>query len=436
MTMKTKPHMFALLVLACSMVSAPGQQDTWTRFRGPNGSGISDARTIPMKWTAKDYNWTVKLPGAGSSSPVVWGNRIFLTCNDAQPAVRRIVCLDTRDGRVRWFRDYVHPRYAMHRDNDFASATPSVDADGVVLTWSTPGRLVMLALDLEGREQWRKDLGPYVGLHGSASSPVIVDDLVILANDQMNPVVMKRHLPKNASMTPGDSFLIAVDRATGDTRWKLKRRTVLAGYATPCLRRPEGGDAELVFTGTAHGITGVDLATGKVNWEIPGLFSSRTVGSPQLHGDLVFASHGAGLSGQRFVAVRARYRGGTVKPALAYEVTRSVPLVPSCLVKDGLLFLWTGGGIVTCLDAATGREHWRERVGGSYYCSPVWVDGRLYCISKEGDVVIIAADKVYRFLAKVPLGEKCFSVPAIAGGVMYLRTQSQLFSLGGAPEKK
>jgi outer membrane protein assembly factor BamB len=117
-------------------------------------------------------------------------------------------------------------------------------------------------------------------------------------------------------------------------------------------------------------------------------------------------------------------------------VTRSVPLVPSGLVKDGLLFLWTGGGIVTCLDAATGREHWRERVGGSYYCSPVWVDGRLYCISKEGDVVIIAADKVYRFLAKVPLGEKCFSVPAIAGGVMYLRTQSQLYSLGGNPEKK
>jgi outer membrane protein assembly factor BamB len=317
----------------------------------------------------------------------------------------------------------------MHRDNDFASATPTVDAHGVVVVWSTPDQLLMLALDHDGKEQWRRDLGPYKGIHGSASSPVIVDGLVVLANDQMNPVRMAKYLPKNASMVPGKSFLIAVDRKTGKTRWKVNRRTELAGYATPCVRQTEDGP-ELIFTGTAHGITGIDLATGKVNWEIDNVFASRTVGSPQLHGDLVFASHGAGLSGQRFVAVRAKRDGDSVKPVVAWEVKRAVPLVPSCLVKDDLLFLWSGAGIVTCLDAATGRQHWRERVEGDYYCSPVWIDGRLYCVSKAGDVIIIAAKKTYKFLAKVPLGEKCFAVPAIAGGVMYFRTQSQLFSLG------
>ena len=417
-----------LCCLLCLVPSVAAQE--WTRFRGPNGTGISQATTIPTKWTAQDYNWTVKLPADGSSSPVLWGDRIFLTTSDKKTAMRSVVCLSTQDGSSLWQHDFPGTTFRMHRDNDFASATPSVDKDGLVLVWSTPEQVLMLALDLDGKEMWRRDLGPFPGLHGSASSPVIVDNLVILANDQMNPQRMARYLPKDASMIPEKSFLIAVDRQTGQTRWQVDRKTELAGYATPCVRHLAGGKPELIFTSTAHGITSVDLATGAINWEIDRVFASRTVGSPQLHGDLVFGSHGAGLAGQRFVAVRPERKEGRITPVVAYEVTRAVPLVPSCLVKDDLLFLWAGNGIVTCLDAATGKQHWRERVGGQYYCSPVWVDGRLYCVSKSGDVRVIAADRTYRSLATVSLGESANAVPAIAGGVMYLRTQSQLFSLG------
>ncbi|MFP6692644.1 MAG: PQQ-binding-like beta-propeller repeat protein, partial [Pirellulales bacterium] len=203
------------------------------------------------------------------------------------------------------------------------------------------------------------------------------------------------------------------------------------GYATPCVRRMDGGRPEVIFTGTAHGITSVDLATGKVNWEINDVFASRTVGSPQLHGDLVFASHGAGVAGQRFVAVRPKRVGDIIKPDVAYEFTRVVPLVPSFVVKDGLLFLWTDSGIVTCVDAPTGKMHWRQRIGGAFYSSPVWVDHRLYGVSRQGEVVVIAAEKTYKPLARIPLGEKCFAVPAVSGGVMFFRTQSRLFSLGG-----
>jgi outer membrane protein assembly factor BamB len=178
-------------------------------------------------------------------------------------------------------------------------------------------------------------------------------------------------------------------------------------------------------------MTGVDLATGKINWEIKGILNSRVVGSPQLYQDLVFGSYGSGLSAQRLVAVRAPRKGGVKKPKVAYNVSQSPPLVPSCLIKDDLLFLWTDSGIVSCLDAATGKRHWRERVGGNYYCSPVWIDGRLYCTSKEGDVVVVAADKTFKLLAKNPLGEKSFAIPAVAHGVMYQRTQTKLFSLGG-----
>ncbi|MFP6613427.1 MAG: PQQ-binding-like beta-propeller repeat protein [Pirellulales bacterium] len=431
MTNRCLRHLIVVTCLACLGTLAVAEENQWTRFRGPNGTGISDARTIPTQWTNADYNWIAKLPGTGSSSPVVWQDRLFLTCVDKPAATRSVLCIGTGNGQIRWRRDFPYKGYPTHQDNDVASATPTVDADGVVVVWSTPDQLLMLAFDLDGKPMWQRDLGPYKGLHGSASSPIIVDDVVILANDQMDPVRMARYLPKNASMVPGKSFLIAVDRKTGKTRWKVSRRTELAGYATPCVRRMDGGRPEVIFTGTAHGITSVDLATGKVNWEINDVFASRTVGSPQLHGDLVFASHGAGVAGQRFVAVRPKRVGDIIKPDVAYEFTRVVPLVPSFVVKDGLLFLWTDSGIVTCVDAPTGKMHWRQRIGGAFYSSPVWIDHRLYGVSRQGEVVVIAAEKTYKPLARIPLGEKCFAVPAVSGGVMFFRTQSRLFSLGG-----
>ena len=429
--MRFKAALLALFFAPLFAAHADDEKNEWTRFRGPNGSGISGAQSIPVKWTAKEYNWTIALPGDGSSSPVVWKEKLFVTCNDRTKSIRSVVCVNATDGKILWRRDFPYVSYRMHRDNDFASSTPTVDGDGVVVVWSMPKQLLMLALDLEGKELWRRDLGPYVGIHGSASSPIIADGLVVLANDQMDPKVMKRFLPKDASMVPEKSFLIAVDRMTGKTRWKIDRRTVLAGYSTPCVRQTGGGAPEVVFSGTAHGMTGVDLATGKINWEIKGILNSRVVSSPQLYQDLVFGSYGSGLSAQRLVAVRAPRKGGVKEPKVAYNVSQSPPLVPSCLIKDDLLFLWTDSGIVSCLDAATGARHWRERVGGNYYCSPVWIDGRLYCTSKEGDVVVLAADKTFKLLAKNPLGEECFAIPAVAHGVMYQRTQTKLFSLGG-----
>lgn len=412
------------LVLPCSDSAA----QEWTRFRGPNGSGIATATGIPVTWTANDYNWQVGLPVQGSSSPVLWGKRLFLTGDRAEDGHRSILCVDADSGRIQWRRDDRLERHHLHRDNDFASATPCVDEDGVIFVWSTPEQVRMTALSLDGQELWRRDLGPFKGLHGSGSSPVIADGLVLLANDQMDPKRFAFYLPQGTPMEPGKSFLIALDRKTGETRWTVDRRSELAGYATPCIRR-SGGRAEAIFTGTAHGITAVDLKSGRISWEIDRLWDDRTVSSPQLFGDLVFGSFGKGLAGQRLVAVRPE-GPGSAKGALVYDVTNSVPLVPSFLVKDGLLYLWADGGVVTCLDAATGGQHWRERVGGEFYSSPIWIQGRLYCISKLGQVVVLAAGRTFEVLARTELGEKTFATPAVADGVMYLRTQSRLYSLG------
>jgi len=421
---------FLLLVPALMLyVCADATADEWTRFRGPNGSGISTATGIPVTWTDDDYRWQVDLPVQGSSSPVLWGGQIFLAGDDAENGRRSLLCIDVDSGDIQWRRDDPFEPHYLHRDNDFASGTPCVDEHGVIVVWSTPDQMLMIAFGLDGQEQWRRDLGRYKGLHGSSSSPIIADGLIVLANDQMDPQRFSFYLPEDTNMDPGKSFLIALERETGETRWKIDRKSELAGYATPCIRRV-GDRAEAIFTSTAHGITAVDLQSGDIRWEVDRIWDNRTVSSPQLHGDLVFGSFGKGLSGQRLVAVRPG-KGGSAKGELVYDVTKSVPLVPSFVVKDDLLFLWTDSGVVTCLDAGTGKVHWRKRVGGDFYSSPLWIEGRLYGISKRGEVVVLAAGREFAELGRVDLGEKTFATPAVVDDVMYLRTQTRLLALGG-----
>ncbi|MBG86284.1 MAG: hypothetical protein CMO80_05215 [Verrucomicrobiales bacterium] len=412
-------------------IECPAQE--WTRFRGPNGTGICTTTNFPLRWTAEDYNWQIDLPVKGSSSPVLWGKRLFLMGDHPDEEKRSVLCLDADSGRILWRRNYPVKHHYLHRDNDFASATPCVDEHGIIVVWSNPKQLLMTALSLDGKQMWQRDLGPYKGLHGSSNSPIIVGGLVVLANDQMDPKRFAWYLPEGTNMDPGNSFLIALDRKTGKTRWKVKRRSELAGYATPCIRRA-GGKTEVVFTSTAHGITAVDLQSGRISWEIDKIWDNRTVSSPQLFGDLVFGSFGKGLSGQRLVAVRPE-KPGSQKGVLVYDIRRSVPLVPSFVVKDDLLFLLTDSGIATCVDAATGKEHWRERVRGEFYSSPIWIERRLYCISKRGQIVVLAAGRKFEVLARMELGEKTFATPAVANGVMYLRTQTRLYSLGKAPSR-
>ena len=407
-----------------------GAEGEWSRFRGPNGSGISEATTIPVHWTEKDYNWKIALPGIGHSSPVVWGQRIFVTCGDPVTAQRLILCLDTATGRKIWQRTYPSKTYSQHRDSAYATATPAVDGEMVVVTWTTPESVILLALDHTGRELWRRDLGPFVTLHGSGISPILYEDLVVLNNDQEDPSLIPSQT-KKPSEPPGKSFILAVERTTGKTRWQIERRTTFSAYSTPCVFRPEKSPPQLIFTTTAHGIMGVDPIKGRVLWEIGQPFLDRAVSSPVVTPELVIAGHGAGFQGVRYLGVRPGMPEKKIEPAVVLTLTKSLPLVPTPLVKDNRLYLWGDDGIVSCLKLPTGDVLWQERVGGSYFASPVCVDHRLYGIAKNGNVVVLACGNQFKVLSRVSLGEPTFATPAIAGGVMYLRTQQHLISLGG-----
>jgi outer membrane protein assembly factor BamB len=420
----------AVAVSLSTVLPASADDGLWNRFRGPNGSGISNAKTVPVRWTEKDYNWKIGLPGPGHSSPVVWENRVFVTCGDPKTALRTLLCVDASTGRTLWKHDEPSETYRQHRDNAYAVATPAVDAHGVVITWSTPEAVMLLALDLQGRELWRRNLGPLISLHGSGSSPILYQDLVVLANDQEDMERSPARKP-NGPNPAGRSFVVAVDRKTGETRWQTEIKTFLQGYSTPCVCHADGGREELVVSTTAHGIMAIDPATGKIKWEFGQPFLDRAVISPVVGSGAVIAGSGVGVRGVRCVAVRPGSAAAAVAPALAYQITTAVPMVPTPLVKDGRLFLWCDDGVVSCLRVATGETVWRERISGAYYASPVWVDGRLYNVSKAGEVVVVAAGDKFEVLHRIPLGEPSFATPAVAGGVMYLRTSLHLFSLGG-----
>jgi outer membrane protein assembly factor BamB len=401
----------ALCLVAIGSHAATAQE--WTRFRGPNGSGISDATTIPAQWTDKDYNWKAPLPGIGHSSPVIWGDRIFLTSAIEDTCQRIVLCLSVADGSILWEKRYDSTPHPKHLRNSYASSTPAVDADLVYVAWSAPDEYTLAAFDHQGTEKWKKNLGPYKSQHSGGTSPIVYEDLVILGNDQ-----------------DGVSSLLAFDRHTGELRWQTPRRSEFVSYATPCVLAREGQPPELIFDSGAHGVSAIDPKSGKTNWELD-VFDKRTVSSPILVGGLILGTCGSGAGGNYVAAVRPGSVDGKTPPQEAWKVAEAAPYVPTPIAKGDLVFLWSDKGVASCIKASNHEVLWRERVGGNYSGSPVCVGDKLYCIAEDGQVVVLAAAAEYQLLGRSPLGEDSRSTPAVTGGRMYLRTYSHLASLGG-----
>ena len=275
-------------------------------------------------------------------------------------------------------------------------------------------KTVLVALDHDGAEIWSRSFGGAHCPHGPGTSPTVHGDIVVFTEEH------------EQDFDPADGTWFALDRLTGKTRWQLPRRTgIKTSYSTPCVYTPMGGAAQLVCTSLSHGITGVDLLSGKVLWEAESVFEARVVSSPVIAGDLVL-----GTCGKRLVAVRP---GDSPTAEEVYRVEdRRTPYVPTLLEKDGLVFAFHDRGEVSCLRTADGELLWREKpAAAKYYGSPVWINGAIYCITLDGEVVVIEAAPTYELLSINPLGEISQATPAVSGGRMFLRTHSHLISIGG-----
>jgi outer membrane protein assembly factor BamB len=416
MTSKGFLTSFLFSIVFLGLVS---QGQEWTRFRGPNGQGISDATTIPAKWTPTDYNWKVTLPGGGHSSPVIWKDKVFVTTGDQQANLGILLALRVSDGQVAWRKDFKLAKYRVNALNSYASATPTVDADHVYVLWPTKNETILVALDHEGNKVWERTFEGVQNQHGAGSSPIVIGDRVVFSCE---------HESRN---TDAKSAWIAVHRKTGQTLWTLERQTsTKTSYSTPCVYSHDN-KPQLIFASRAHGLTSVDPEKGTVIWEVPDAFSSRVVASLVISDELIIGTNGDYGRGKRLIAIRPGSSDGSVQPREAYKFDDNfMPYVPTCIAQNGLLFMFDDLGYVTCLHSATGERLWREKPAKKFFGSPVSVDGKLYCITTTGDVVVVKASENYELLAVNSLGEKSHSTPAIAGGKMYVRTFTQLFSIG------
>jgi outer membrane protein assembly factor BamB len=218
MTRHVAPVLLTTLLTAALFAPASRAQE-WDRFRGPGGAGHADANTaLPAQWTDKDLAWRIDLPGIGHSSPVVWGERVFVTTCDEDATKRTLVCVRATDGQTLWQREWPSRSFEKHANNSFASITPALDAERVYLLWSTPEHFSVIALDHDGKDVWQRDLGPYKANHAAGASPILYEDLLIVPNDQDGP-----------------SSIVALDKRTGAVRWQTPRKTTRFSASTPAV---------------------------------------------------------------------------------------------------------------------------------------------------------------------------------------------------------
>jgi outer membrane protein assembly factor BamB len=405
-------------LLACflpALLASPLAAQEWARFRGPNGSGHGKA-VVSLKWAEENLAWKVELPGVGHSSPVLWGKKLFLTSCDKATGARRVHCFDADTGRELWSRTDPSAPYHTHRRNTYATSTPAADDRHLYVCWATPRELTVQALTHDGKVAWQKGLGPWKGGHGYAVSPIVHEDLLVLANDQ-----------------DGTGSLIGLEKQTGEVRWKIDRHSGNATYSTPCVYQRAGRPAELIFTNWKHGMTSVDPRTGKVNWELS-IFApelkERAIASPVVAGDLVLGTCGFVTAQKHLVAVRPPAKPGE-KPEEVWRVKDPVAYLPTPLVKDGLVYSCTEKGFISCRKADTGKVVWQKRLRGTYSASPVCIGDRIYCTSDRGEVIVLRAGEKYEVLARNSLGGRTQSTPAVANGRIYFRTESHLIAVGG-----
>lgn len=391
----------------------PGAEGNWARFRGPNGTGISLDPNIPVEWTESDFLWRVPISGTGHSSPCVWGEFVFVCTASDDGLQRSLLCLDAATGTTHWTRELEFEVDQKHEKNSYASCSPATDGERVYVGFSSENQNSLFAFDFDGKEIWRYELGPYKSQHGSGTSPVVFEDLVFFGNDQDGP-----------------SSIAAVDRKTGDERWKVERKGDVVSYSTPFILNRPGVAPEVVFSSKAEGVAAFNAHTGELHWKSEP-FEHRTVSSAAYDEGIVIQTCGGGGVGKFMFAIRpGGVSGGTSDLDVVWTRSRTLPYVPSPIVYGEHVYLWGDNGVVNCVETSTGTNVWTERVQGMFSGSPVCVDGKLYCMSEDGEAVVLAAAPEFKLLARNPVGETSHSTPAVANGRMYLRTFHHLVCVG------
>jgi outer membrane protein assembly factor BamB len=408
---------------------------SWPSFRGAQAAGVADGQRLPERWdgkTGENILWRAAVPGLAHSSPVIWGDRLFITSaisSDPKATFRpglygdgdasddrsrhrwMIYALDKRSGKILWER-VAHegePREKRHIKSTYASATPATDGRIVVAWFGSQG---IHAYDVEGNPLWKVDVGRVnMGAYdiptyewGPASSPVIWNGLVLVQCD-----------------TQADSFLIALDAATGKTVWKTERDEI-PSWGSPTVAVTPAGPA--LVTNASNFIRGYDPRTGRELWRFGG--SSKITAPTPIFSDGLFIVASGRAPERPIFAVRP-------DGSIAWSKTGRGSYMPTPIVYNGIVYVLGNNGVFDAYELQTGAEIYRQRLphlGSGFSGSPVAADGRIYLANEDGEILVVAAGREFRHVATNVMGELLMATPALSDGVMYVRSAGSLFAIG------
>lgn len=402
---------FWLVVVALTgLLPAARGETNWPRWRGPDQNGHSAETDLPVTWAADNIVWKTALPGVGQSSPIIWGDRIFLTSELGNGQERLVFCVDRKSGQILWKQSaWKGTPERSHAMNGWASASCVTDGEIVVAFFGIGG---IHAYSVDGKPLWSHDLGKFESPWGVAACPVIVDQLVIQNCD-----------------ADKDAQLIAFDKQTGKEAWKTKRRDH-RGWSTPIVVNA-GQRRELVLNGD-EGVQAYDPATGKELWFCS---SPKGRGEPTVTpaGDLLCVVNG--LAGGAFYAIKPGGDGDVSATHRAWSTPRlGARDTPSPIVVGPYIIVSDMSGVATCYDQADGHIYWKERLSGKYSGSPIAANGLVYIVNEAGTTTVIKPGPKLEIVAQNSLpaaGSEIFRAsPTPCGGQMFIRSTTVLYCVG------
>jgi len=399
----------AALVFSFACVASA---ENWPVWRGLLLDGTSAEKNIPVHWSAtSNIVWRTELPGSGHASPIVWQDRIFTVSALSQNQSRMLLCLDRRTGRILWQQTVlISPMERKHSLNSHASSTPATDGRLVYVAFLDRAEMVVAAYDFEGKQQWLVRPGPFSSMHGFCSSPILHKNKVIVNGDH-----------------DGDSYLLALDRATGKTLWKVPRENRTRSYCVPLLREL-AGRTQMILSGDKC-VASYDPNDGSRHWMIDGP-TEQFVASPVYNerAGLLFVT--GGFPDHHILAIKPDGKGNITKSdKIAWRTNRGVAYVPSPISEGDYFLVVSDSGIAHCFEAKSGNLMWQERLG-EHHASLVSANGLVYFLNDNGVMNVVKPGPEFVRLAQNELGEKTFASPAISHRQIFLRGEKHLFCIG------
>ncbi|MBI2946170.1 MAG: PQQ-binding-like beta-propeller repeat protein [Verrucomicrobia bacterium] len=390
------------------------QAENWPVWRGPRGDGSSLETQVPTHWSAaQNIAWKAAIPGVGHASPIVWGDRVFVLSALLDQEDRVLLCLDRKTGRILWQQTVVHsPLERKHTLNSFASSTPATDGQLVYVAFLDRQEMLVAAYNFEGRQKWLVRPGEFNSMHGFCSSPVLFKDKVIVNGDH-----------------DGDSYLVALSRATGQTLWKTPRENHTRSYGVPIIRELSGR-TQMILSGDKC-VASYDPSNGRRHWVIDGpteQFVASIVYNERAN--LLFMT--GGYPDHHILAIRPDGVGNITQTHVAWRTTRGVAYVPSPISIGDYFLIVSDQGFGSCFEAKTGKLFWQERMG-EHHASLVSANGLVYFLSDDGVTRVVKPGPEYQVIAQNEMGEKCFASPAISQGQIFLRGARHLYCIGKLP---